>query len=78
MVPDPTGIREDKASTQEPVPLEDMRHLALGEEEGSGEVPHECGDMSAPEANSAGGLEQDPTDSRTLQGTAPGGAGGQG
>ncbi|XP_040841501.1 eukaryotic translation initiation factor 2D isoform X2 [Ochotona curzoniae] len=67
MVPDPTGIREDKASTQEPVPLEDMRHLALGEEEGSGEVPHECGDMSAPEANSAGGLEQDPTDSRTLQ-----------
>lgn len=53
-----------------------MRHLALeGGEEESGENQQTCGKKNLPGASedpSSGDLNPDPTDSKTLQGTALG------
>lgn len=53
-----------------------MRHLTLeGVEEANGEVQQRCGEKSLSEASedpSVGGLNSDPTDSKTLQGIALG------
>lgn len=50
-----------------------MRRLTLEGEEEEGEVQQRCGEKSLSEATedpSVGGLNPDPTDSKTLQGTA--------
>lgn len=53
-----------------------MRHLTLeGEEEEFGEVQQRCAEKSLSEAAedpNVGGLNPDPTDGKTLQGTALG------
>nr|XP_031545752.1 eukaryotic translation initiation factor 2D isoform X1 [Vicugna pacos] len=69
---DPPDLGEEKGSVQADATLQgDMRHLALeGEEEEDEEVQQMCGEKSQSEATedpSVGGLNPDPTDSKTLQ-----------
>ncbi|XP_010961560.2 eukaryotic translation initiation factor 2D isoform X2 [Camelus ferus] len=69
---DPPDLSEEKGSVQADATLQgDMRHLALeGEEEEDEEVQQMCGEKSQSEATedpSVGGLNPDPTDSKTLQ-----------
>ena len=55
-----------------------MRRLTLAGEEEEGEVQQRCGEKSPSEATedpSVGGLSPEPTDSKTLPGTALAGAG---
>lgn len=54
----------------------DMRHMILEGEEENGEAHQACEEKSlseAPEDTSTGGLNQDSTDSKTLQGITLGG-----
>ncbi|XP_058396168.1 eukaryotic translation initiation factor 2D isoform X2 [Diceros bicornis minor] len=72
LVLDPLDLSEEKESVQaDPALQGDMRHLTLeGEEEEDGEVQQMCGEKSLSEASedpSVGGLNRDPTDSKTLQ-----------
>ncbi|XP_074178500.1 eukaryotic translation initiation factor 2D isoform X2 [Rhinolophus sinicus] len=69
---DPPDVTEEKRSIQaDPTLQGDMRHLTLeGVEEENGEVQQRCGEKSLSEASedpSIGGLNPDPTDSKTLQ-----------
>ncbi|KAM9110623.1 eukaryotic translation initiation factor 2D isoform 2-T2 [Megaptera novaeangliae] len=69
---DPPDLSEEKGSVQADSTVQgDMRRLTLeGEEQEEGEVQQRCGEKSLSEATedpSVGGLNPDPTDSKTLQ-----------
>uniref|UniRef100_A0A8I5TJM9 Eukaryotic translation initiation factor 2D n=1 Tax=Pongo abelii TaxID=9601 RepID=A0A8I5TJM9_PONAB len=68
---DSADLSEEKGSVQVDSTLQgDMRHMTLEGEEENGEVHQACEDKSpseAPEDTSTGGLNQDSTDSKTLQ-----------